>query len=67
MTRRAFTLMETLVAIVLLLALSGAVMSFFWNSLERRDTLLALSGEVRAGTLLLERLEADFLTAMAAD
>ncbi|MCW5775905.1 MAG: prepilin-type N-terminal cleavage/methylation domain-containing protein [Phycisphaeraceae bacterium] len=67
MRRRAFTLMETLVAIVLLLALSGAVMSFFWNSLERRDTLLALSGEVRAGTLLLERLEADFLTAVAAD
>ncbi len=67
MSQRAFTLMETLVAIVLLLALSGAVMSFFWNSLERRDTLLALSGEVRAGTLLLERLEADFLTAVAAD
>lgn len=67
MRRRAFTLMETLVAIVLLLALSGAVMSFFWNSLSRRDTLLALSGEVRAGTLLLERLEADFLTAVAAD
>ncbi|MCL4742450.1 MAG: prepilin-type N-terminal cleavage/methylation domain-containing protein [Phycisphaerales bacterium] len=67
MRRRAFTLMETLVAIVLLLALSGAVMSFFWNALERRDTLLALSGEVRSGTLLLERLEADFLTAIAAD
>lgn len=67
MRRGAFTLMETLVAIVLLLALSGAVMSFFWNALERRDTLLALSGEVRAGTLLLERLEADFLTAVAAD
>ena len=67
MRRCAFTLTETLVAIVLLLTLSGAVMSFFWNSLERRDTLLALSGEVRAGTLLLERLEADFLTAIAAD
>lgn len=34
---RAFTLVETLVAILLILALSGAVVSFVWNVIASRD------------------------------
>lgn len=63
--RRAFTLMEVLLAVALVLLLSGAVYGFLWNLLSDRDRLGDAAAEGVAANALIERLEADLLGSLA--
>ena len=46
-TRRAFSLMELLVAIALVLALLGALFAFFWDMLSTREQVLEATSRQR--------------------
>ena len=63
--RRAFTMLELLVAIGLLALLSAAVGSFTFVLFDREDRTLALAERTHAAGLLFDRLERDLLTAVA--
>ena len=64
---RAFTLMETLVALGLLLVLVGAVFAFGMNLTASRDRLAAHMRRSQAIRVFLDRLEQDLHTALASD
>ncbi len=64
---RAFTLMEVLVAIALLLALFGVMFGFLNGVLSTRQHVLELTGKQRAASLLIDRVEADLLTCLVGD
>jgi hypothetical protein len=61
----AFSLIEVLLAIGLMLALMGALYGFFLNVLNTRARALDMTHRDRAATVLLERIEADLFSAMA--
>jgi hypothetical protein len=65
--RPAFTLLEVLLAIVLGIALIGALFAFYWDLLAARERLLAGVERSRAVATLFEGLERDLLTAVAGD
>lgn len=65
--RRAFTLLEVILAISLGLMLAAAMGSFAWNLLDRRATLLGVGRDVHAASALLDRIEGDLLGAIAGD
>jgi len=63
----AFTLIETLVALGLLLVLVGAVFAFGMNLTASRDRLAAHMRRSQAVRVFLDRLEQDLHTAVASD
>jgi prepilin-type N-terminal cleavage/methylation domain-containing protein len=64
-TRPAFTLLEVMIAIALILALSGSIFGFMFNLMDRRERLLNMALDGRASGVLIERLEDDLLGAVA--
>ncbi len=67
MSRRAFTLLEMLIAIALTIALLAAMFSFFWDLLATRQQIIEETSRRRAVDTLIEGLERDLLTAVAGD
>ncbi len=65
--RRGFTLMETLVALGLLLVLVGLVFAFGMNLTASRDRLNAHMRRSQAVRVFLDRLEQDLRTSVARD
>ncbi len=64
---RGFTLMETLVALALLLVLVGMVFAFGMNLTASRDRLNKHIRQSQAVRVFLDRLEQDLHTSLAAD
>ncbi len=65
MIRRSFTLMEVLLAVALVLMLSGAVYGFLWNLLGQRDRVESTAEEASAATAIIERIESDLMGSLA--
>lgn len=66
-SRFAFTLIEVLMAIVLLLALLAAMFGFFFDMLNSRAKALDSMWRDQAATTLIGRLEADLACCMVGD
>ncbi len=64
---RAFTLVEVLIAIALIIAVAGTSFTFFHNLLQSRERLLEEAARQRSATILLDQLEGALLTAIAGD
>lgn len=63
----AFTLIEVMLAIAIMIALSGSMFGFLWNTLERRDRLQGIAQDSQAATAVLERIETDVFGAITGD
>ena len=59
MRRRAFSLLEVLIAIGLMIALFGAMFAFMYDTLSARRRALEHAGRQLAATTLVERAELD--------
>jgi type II secretory pathway component PulJ len=64
--RFAFTLLEVLIAIALLMGLVTALFAFGFDMLASRQTALQYAWRQRAAATLIERLEADLMSCVAA-
>lgn len=64
--KRAFTLLEMMIALALTLALAAGVLAFLWNLEQARGPVLATSDRDRAVDEWLDRVESDLLGAVAA-
>jgi len=62
---RAFSLFEVLIAIAVLVVLSGAVFAFLSDLMRQRERAMELARRLRAGVVLIERIEADAMTLIA--
>ncbi|MBL9032225.1 MAG: prepilin-type N-terminal cleavage/methylation domain-containing protein [Phycisphaerae bacterium] len=67
MTRRAYTLIEVLLALGLIAMLSGAAYTFFWQLLGARTRLVGDARTHAAVASLFQRLEDDLTGAIAGD
>ncbi len=65
-TRRAFSLLELIVAIALLGVLSASVYAFMWNLFAGETRALAMADRTQVASILFDRLERDLATAVAA-
>lgn len=65
--RHGFTVIEVLVACALLLLLMGAVMSLMWSARDQRSRVSAMSVTTRDVMAMLDQIESDLTTAVAAD
>jgi prepilin-type N-terminal cleavage/methylation domain-containing protein len=65
MSRRAFTLVEVMLALAVLVALAASLMGFFWNLLEQRRAAELGSDRQRAAAAVIERIESDLLCGLA--
>jgi len=65
--RGAFTLLEVLLALGLILILLGAMLGFLWELLDRRNTLTRGGRDIQSSNALIERIEADLLAGLAGD
>ncbi len=63
--RRAFSLLEVLLAIAVVMILAGTVYAFLFDLLESRDRILDESDRSRAGIGVIEQLERDIMTTLA--
>lgn len=66
MNARGMTLLEVLIAITLGLVLLGSVTSFAWSQLDARRQILEAADARRSVTLVIDRLEQDLISAIAA-
>ena len=64
---RAFTLVEVLVAIALVLALVGTMFGFLYDMLSSRRRALTFADNHSAAATLLERIEADLMCSLVGD
>jgi type II secretory pathway pseudopilin PulG len=67
MRRRAFSLLEVLIAIGLVIALFGAMFAFMFDTLTARRRALEHAGRQRAATTLIERAELDLMSCVVGD
>lgn len=67
MKRRAFTLLEVVLALSLAILLLGSSMTFLWELADRRATLARGSRDLHAGAILIERLESDLSAGLVGD
>jgi prepilin-type N-terminal cleavage/methylation domain-containing protein len=67
MRRRGFTLIEVILAIALLLALSAGMLSYIWGLLASRERLVKATDQEIAAAALFEELEGDLSTTFAVD
>jgi len=67
MKRRAFTLLEVLIAIALGLTLIAALFAFYWDLLGTRERLEGASSRLRAAAALVEGVDRDLTTAIVGD
>jgi len=65
MSRRSFTLIEVLIAVALLVALSGAMGTFAYNLLRSRDRIMTQARSEAGVGLLMDRLEHDLTWCIA--
>jgi len=65
MRRRAFSLLEVLIAIGLVIALFGAMFAFVFDTLSARSRALEHAGRQSAATTLIERAELDLMSCVA--
>ncbi|HHN79086.1 MAG TPA: prepilin-type N-terminal cleavage/methylation domain-containing protein [Phycisphaerales bacterium] len=63
--RQAFTLVEVLVAVALLLLLAAAVSSLLWQLFDRENRVLDMTTRSRVASVLFDRLERDLFVAVA--
>ncbi len=66
MRRRAFSLVEVLVALALLVFLAGATTTFLRDLQRGRRTLLDINADLQSGSLVMDRLERDIATCVTA-
>lgn len=64
---RAFTLFEVLLALSLVAALSGSVFAFLWQVSSQKAAMTSRARAGQAGDMVLDRIEADLLSAVAVD
>ncbi len=64
---RGFTLLEVLLAIGLIAALSGGVFAFMWQIGSQKSAMTERAMDGQAGDALLEGMEADLVGVVAAD
>ena len=64
---RAFTLLEVLIAIALVLSLLGSMFSFLFNMLAARARALDYAAKQLAAATLIERAEADLMSCLVGD
>lgn len=67
MRRRAFTLVEVLIAIALIIALVGSMFAFLRDTLATRERIDAHAARRRSATTLFDRLERDLVTVLGHD
>ena len=67
MTRRAFSLLEVLIAIGLVIVLLGSMFAFMFDTLSARTRALEHAGWQRAATTLIERVELDLMSCVVGD
>lgn len=67
MNRRAFTLLEMLIALALTMALLAAMFTFLWDLLATRRRIIDETTRRRAVDTLVEQVERDLLTAVVGD
>jgi hypothetical protein len=65
--RAAFTIVETLTALALLVLLMGSILTFMLTVRERRSRVVGLAGSTRDVLAMLDQLESDLTTAVASD
>ena len=65
--KRAFTLLEVLVSIALMMALVGSMMAFFWDMLSTRRRALEHTAMHLAAATLVERVESDLMSCLVGD
>jgi hypothetical protein len=65
--RRAFSLLEVLVAIALMIALFGSMFAFMFDMLSARRRALEYAGMQRAAVTLIDRLESDLMSCVVGD
>lgn len=65
--RHAFTLIEVLLALALILILLGAMLGFLWELVDRRNTLMRGGRDIQSANAMIERIEADLLAGLAGD
>lgn len=63
--RRGLTLIEVLVAVAMLMALTTVMFSFYFNLLESRVRVIEFTSKQRAAGMMIERLESDLVTTLA--
>lgn len=63
--RRAFTVMETLIAIALLLALGSVIFGFLFDLMRTRQAIVEHTSQHRVAAMFVERLESDLFAALA--
>lgn len=64
---RGFTLFEVLLALALVAALSGSVFAFLWQVSAQKSAMTSRAKAGQAGDMVLDRIEADLLSAVAVD
>lgn len=64
-TPRAFTLLEVMISIAVLAALTGTIFTFLYTLSDRRDAILRDSARLEAGSAFIDRLERELSTALA--
>ncbi|MHC4770019.1 MAG: type II secretion system protein GspJ [Planctomycetota bacterium] len=67
MRRRAFSLLEVLIAIGLVIALFAAMFAFMFDTLSARSRALEHAGRQLAATTLIERAELDLMSGVFGD
>ncbi|MHC4966914.1 MAG: type II secretion system protein GspJ [Planctomycetota bacterium] len=67
MRRRAFSLLEVLIAIGLVIALFAAMFAFMFDTLSARSRALEHAGRQLAATTLIERAELDLMSCVVGD
>ncbi len=65
--RRAFTLLEVMIAIGLVGALVGSLFAFFFDIISWRARSIDLASRQLAATTLIERVETDLMTCLAGE
>lgn len=63
--RRAFSLLEVMLAIGIVLLLSGVVYSFLFDLMDSRDRVVRYSDQSRVGVGMIETIERDLMTTLA--
>jgi len=64
-THRAFTLIEVLLALGILLALTGSVYTFLDSVMTQRDRVAQAASDQQIAGAIIERIESDVLTTLA--
>ena len=64
---RAFTILEVMLAVGLLVLLTGGMYAFLWDLLSRREAVATEAARDQAAATLFERLETDLTGAVAGD